>query len=329
MPARVFTLLSLFALTTLCSAGELYVASWNVENLFDTVDDPKVDGDEEFTAAGPKKWDDIRYKAKLKNLARVIKDMNDKKGPDILGLCEIENRTVLDDLIKELTSLERDYRIVHQDSPSNRGIDAALLYDAKRLKMTAAQFHNVDAGKTRDIVEAGFSIDNKPLVVFMNHWPARANPEGYRLTAAKTLRARLDKLLEADAGADIVIVGDFNDYPTNDSIRKVVRAERDPEKLAKGDFYNTMWPTHDAGKGTYVFKNKWEVIDHILISPGLLDSKNFRWKAGSTAPVMFPYQIFTPSVTTQIPRPNRAFSGNFYHKGGISDHLPVGCVLEY
>lgn len=309
--------------------GRIYVACWNVENLFDTVDDPEVDGDEEFTPEGKKNWTDEKLKRGLQNLARVIKDMNDKKGPDILGLCEIENRLVIAMLVKELASLKRDYKIIHKDSPSNRGIDCAMIYDAKVLTAAFEGFHLVPAGNTREIVEADFRVVDKRLRVFMNHWPARANPEKNRIIAAKTLRTRLDAILAVEPEADIVVMGDFNDYPTNVSIREHLRAGDDPKNLKAGDFYNTMWPIHSQKKGSYVFRNKWEVLDHIMVSPGLLDQKAFRWKADSTEPIMFDYQIFTPKDKNQLPRPNRKYSGNFYHRTGISDHLPVGCVIEY
>lgn len=306
--------------------GRLYVACWNVENLFDTVDDPEVDGDEEFTPEGQKKWTDEKLKRGLQNLARVIKDMNGKKGPDILGLCEIENRLVVAMLVKELATLKRDYKIIHKDSPSNRGIDCAMIYDAKVLQAAFEGFHLVPAGKTRDIVEADFRIDDKRLRVFMNHWPARSNPERNRIIAAKVLRARLDAILAVEPDADIVVMGDFNDYV---SIREHLRAGDDPRALKNGELYNTMWPIHNQKKGSYVFKNRWEVIDHIMVSPGLLDHKAFRWKIDSTEPIMFDYQIFTPKDASKIPRPNRKYIGNRYHRAGISDHLPVGCVIEY
>ncbi|MBM4072821.1 MAG: hypothetical protein FJ271_28420 [Planctomycetes bacterium] len=309
--------------------GRLYVASWNVENLFDTVDDPDVNGDEEYTPSGTKAWTDEKLKRGLQNLARVIKDMNGKKGPDILGLCEVENRLVLAMLIKELASLKRDYRIIHKDSPSNRGIDCAMIYDARVLQAAFEGFHLVPAGNTRDIVEADFRIADKRLRVFMNHWPARSNPEKNRIIAARTLRKRLDAILAVEPNADIVVMGDFNDYPTNVSIREHLRTGADPGALKAGELYNTMWPIHNQNKGSYVFQNRWEVIDHIMISPGLLDQKAFRWKADSTQAIMFDYQIFTPKKGNQIPRPNRKYSGNTYHRSGISDHLPIGCVVEY
>ena len=310
-------------------AGELYVVSWNVENLFDTVDDPEVDGDEEFTPTAAKKYTEERYKAHLKNLARVLTKMNGGKGPDVLGLCEIENRAVLKDLVKELAPLGRDYRIVHKDSPSDRGIDCAVLYDAKQVKAVFEGFHFVDADKTRDIVEVEFDKDGKRFTVFMNHWPSRGNVPAQRATAAKTLRKRLDALLKLDPAADFIVMGDLNDTPADESVKTHLRAGNSSTGLTDGQLYDTVWSLVNAGKGTYVFDNKWEAIDHIIVSPGLLDDTNFRWKADSTEAVAFDFQLFTPANSKMIPRPNRLYTGDAFHASGVSDHLPLACVLKY
>ncbi|MEZ6140966.1 MAG: hypothetical protein R3B84_10380 [Zavarzinella sp.] len=255
--------------------------------------------------------------------------MNDGKGPDIVGVSEIENRTVLKDLINAMERLKRNYKIVHQDSPSGRGIDTAIIYDADKVKLAKEQFHAVPVERkdTRDITEAEFLLNDKPFWVFMNHWPARSNPEENRIIAAKTLRKRVDELLEKDPKADFLLMGDFNDYPTNDSIVKNLRAVEEKESLPAGALYNTMWPIERAKRGTYVFRNKWEIIDHIIVSPGMLDDQHLTWKV--TRESAFPYQIFTPKDDKQIPRPNRNFSGNIYHSAGISDHLPLVCIVQY
>jgi predicted extracellular nuclease len=311
------------------AAGELYVASWNVENLFDPVDDPEVEGDEEFTPTAAKQYTPERYKAYLKNLARVLTKMNSDKGPDVLGLAEIENRVVLKDLVKELAPLGRDYRIVHKDSPSGRGIDCAILYDAKVVKALFEGFHFVDAGATRDIVEVELEKGGKSLTVFMNHWPAKANPEAHRVTAAKTLRKRLDAILKLDPSADFVVMGDLNDHFTSASIKTHLRTGDNPATLTPGQLFDTVAPLVAAGKGSYVFDNKWEMIDHMVVSPGLLDTANFQWKVASTEVVAFDFQIFTPANPVMIPRPNRLYTGDVFHLTGVSDHLPVACVLKY
>lgn len=326
---RILTLAAAIFLATPARGGELYVVSWNVENLFDTVDDPDVEGDEEFTPFAAKKYTLERYKTHLKNLARVLTKMNDGKGPDVLGLGEIENRAVLKDLVKELAPLGRDYRIVHKDSPSARGIDCAVLYDAKQVKAVFEGFHLVEAGNTRDIVEVEFERAGKRFTVFMNHWPSRANPVQHRVTAAKTLRKRLDVLLKLDPAADFVVMGDLNDTPSDESVKTYLRAGNSPTGLADGQLYDTVWPLVNASKGTYVFDNKWEAIDHIIVSPGMLDEVNFRWKAGSTEAVAFDFQLFTPANPKMIPRPNRLYTHDTFHETGVSDHLPLACVLKY
>ena len=144
------------------AAEELYVACWNVENLFDLRDDPSVVGDEEFTPQAAKRWTTERLDIKLANLAKVITKMNNDRGPDVLGLIEVENHYVLRELVKTLAPLKRNYKIVHQDSPSDRGIDCALLYDADRLSLRFSSFHFVDAENTRDIVEAALDCAGPP-----------------------------------------------------------------------------------------------------------------------------------------------------------------------
>jgi len=325
--APILVAISIVMLPQAAAADELHIASWNVENLFDTADDPEVEDDEDFTPTAAKGWTEMRLKRKVENLAKVIIKMNQDKGPDVLGLCEIENRAVVKMLVKELATLERDYRIVHQDSPSDRGIDCAILYDAKKIKLLRSEFTFVEADKTRDITGAEFAIGAKRLHVFMNHWPSRNNDASQRIAAAKTLRGRVDALLKVDAAADIVILGDLNDTPDNVSVRDHLRAKKGPAKLNEGDLLNTMGPVMAAEKGTYVFDDAWQVIDHVIVSQGLLNAAGFEWKSGSTATVEFPFQIFTPKKG--IPRPNRTYAGNNYHADGISDHLPVQCILKF
>ena len=311
-------------------AEEFYVAFWNVENLFDTEDDPAVEGDEEFTPQGPKRWTAERLQIKRANLAKVISKMNADRGPDILGLAEIENRPALEGLVAELAPLKRNYKIVHQDSPSDRGIDCALIYDANRFSLRESSFHPVDADKTRDIVEAALEHAGHPLRLFVNHWPSRpGNTESHRITAAKTLRKRLDEVLKLDAQADIVVLGDLNDYPTNDSVKVHLKTSDEPEAAVHGTFYNAMWPLMRKGGGTYVYQNKWDIIDHVILSPGLLDKQQFRWKPSSTQAVLFDFQLFYSRAEGAIPRPNRTYTGNSFHASGISDHLPVACIIEH
>lgn len=309
------------------SGRDFYVANWNLENLFDTEDDTAVEGDEDFTPDAPKKWTRERLEIKLENQAKIISKMNVGKGPDVLGVCEVENRKVLDMLAAKLARLGRNYEIIHKDSPSDRGIDCALIYDAKVFQLVDHKFHFIDANKTRDIVEAKLRHDGADLYVFMNHWPSRGNDEWERCLAATVLRKRLDAILAAEPKADFVLLGDFNDESDNVSMTKFLLVESKPENLPAGALFDTAAHIRAEGKGTFVYENKWDLLDHIIISPGLLDSAGYHWKPNSTERVDFPELIFKPNFPGAIERPNSSYNRDKFFEKGYSDHLPVGCII--
>jgi predicted extracellular nuclease len=328
------TLLRILAIAVLfgffCStsvAAEFYTAFWNVENLFDLEDDPAVELDEDFTPQSPKRWTKDRLEIKLTNLSNVISRMNDGRGPDALGLCEVENRKVVEMLVAKLSPLGRRYEIVHQDSPSDRGIDCALIYDASIFTLSNAKFHFVDAEKTRDIVEARLRHDGADMFVFVNHWPSRNNDEWQRVKAATVLRTRLDEILAADPHADFVLVGDFNDEPDNVSLKDHLRSAGTKDNLPAGALFDTTAPMRAENKGTFVWNDAWELIDHIIISPGLLDTADFQWKQGSSHRLEFPELFFQSRRPGAIARPNQSYSRDDFHGSGHSDHLPVSCVI--
>jgi endonuclease/exonuclease/phosphatase family metal-dependent hydrolase len=325
--ALVLFALCLVHTTSSARADEFFIGSWNLENLFDTKDDPSVKGDEEYTPEAAKHWTKERLDIKLTNLAKVISKMNDDKGPDVLGICEVENRDVVEMLVEKLKPLGRKYEIIHKDSPSERGIDCAIIYDSAVFTLVEPQFHHVDAENTRDIVEAKLKRNGNDLYVFMDHWPSRFHEESFREKAADVLRKRVDAILAADPKADMIMVGDFNDEPDDPSIRDHLRAAKSEDNLPATSLLDTTAPIKDAGKGTIVYKNKWELIDHVIISAGLLDSAGFHWKKGSTHRIDFPELIFTSKSDKEIPRPNQTYTGKVFHKTGYSDHLPVGCVI--
>ncbi len=306
------------------------LAFWNVENLFDLMDDPTVRGDEEFTPAGPNAWTSERLEIKLNNLATVIALMHNGRGPDLLGLAEIENRDVVAMLVAKLKPLGRDYQIVHQDSPSERGIDTAMIYDAQVFKLMQAKFHHVAAENTRDILEAALMIDGSPLTVFVNHWPSRGHEPSFRIKAAQTLRTRIDQLLANNALADVVAMGDFNDHPTDESIVTALNTTGQLSALSGGKLLNSSFDaTPDATTGTYVYDEQWEILDQIFLSPGLLVPGGVSWGIGSTHPVILAAdQLYDPSGDA-IPRPSRSYSKTTFHKQGYSDHLPVVTTIYY
>ena len=311
-------------------AGELYLGFWNVENLFDTHDDPLVERDEEFTPGSDKQWTEERLQTKLQNLARVIQEMNDNRGPDILGVCEVENRAVIEALLTQLGSLGRNYQIIHQDSPSGRGIDCAIIYDDQAVGLKSFRFLFVDAGNTRDIVEAEFSVAETPFYVFVNHWPSKRNPDSARIVAAETLRRRIDEILATDNSAEIIVLGDLNDSPSADSIHKHLNASGDAHPLPPGALFNTTWSLYtNPQQGTCVYDNGWQVIDQIIISPGLLDEVGLMWKPSSTQAVVHQYQLLAPKDSNDIPRPRPSYREECFDPKGFSDHLPISCVIQF
>ena len=326
----IYTAISL--VVSCCSssgvAGEFHVAFWNVENLFNLEDDPAVELDEEFTPQSPKRWTAERLERKLNNLASILRKMNQGRGPDVLGLSEVENRKVLQMLVDKLAPLGRNYAIVHQDSPSDRGIDCALVYDANVFGLSDSQFHFVDAEKTRDIVEAKLRHNRADLFVFVNHWPSRNNDQWQRVKAAGVLRARLDEIFAADPNTDVLVIGDFNDEPDDVSLRVHLRAAGTPDNLPAGSLYNTTAPLAAQGKGTIVWDNAWQLLDQIIVSPGLLDDDGFRLKPDSSQPLEFPQLFYRPRDPRAIRRPSRSYSRDQFHEEGYSDHLPVVCVIE-
>lgn len=307
---------------------ELFVAFWNVENLFDTIDDPQTEKDEEFTPSSDKKWTQTRLEIKLANLARVICDMNSGRGPDVLGLCEVENRRVVELLIQKLGKLKRRYGIVHQDSPSFRGIDCALIYDRSVCDLAESRFHRIDGMTTRDIVEAQLHVDDRPLTVFVNHWPSRYNPDEARVKVAGVLRRRIDDLLQADRTSDIVVIGDLNDTPANVSVSGTLQAKTKPAGSGR-ELFDLMGRLHDdPTAGSYVYKNEWSVLDHVIVSQGLMDDSGFALVPSSGGTILRDYQLYTPRDPKQIPKPSRSYTGPYFHQAGYSDHLPVACRIR-
>jgi predicted extracellular nuclease len=306
---------------------EFVIASWNLENLFDTADDPNVEGDEEYTPDSKKKWTKERLDTKLANQAAIISKMKDGKGPDVLGVCEIENRKVVEMLVEKLAPLGRKYEIIHKDSPSERGIDCAIIFDSAVFKLADSKFHRVDAGKTRDIVEADLSRHDKTLYVFMDHWPSRHHEPPARAKAGDTARKRLDEIFAADPKSDVVMLGDFNDEPSDPSIKDHLRTVTSAENLPAGTMLDTTAHIKAEGKGTFVYKNKWDQLDHIIVSPGLLDSTGFQWKEGSSQAIEFPELFYQPKYPDAIKRPSTSYTEDMFHKNGYSDHLPLNCVI--
>ena len=304
------------------------IAFYNVENLFDTVDDPENGGDNEFLPTATKQWTTERYEHKLNNIAEVIKGMN---YPIIMGLCEVENKKVVEDITKVATLSNYQYEVIHEQSPDHRGIDVALIYQPSVFELLEWKTFQVDIPDeqianftTRDILLVKGQIETSIVYIFVNHWPSRSGgavaSEPRRTFVAAELRKAVDELQESDPDAKIIIMGDLNDEPTNKSVAEILQAKTSKNtSIVSTDLYNCTSDLDDAGEGSYNYQGNWQMIDQIISTGNLLNTdaplsvSNFQvYKEGK---LLFnhPDNGLTP---------DRTYGGDNYF-GGYSDHLPV------
>ena len=307
----IFLLLPFFVLSQ-SDDKELFSVFYNVENLFDTIDNPNT-RDNEFLPKSEKKWDTYRYNYKLNQLDKVfseiVKKENENRLPDIIGLCEVENKLVIDDLLKTETFKNHTYKIIHKQSPDGRGIDCALLVDEKFevLNSDFIKINNpIESRATRDIVFGKLKFKNQIINVFVNHWPSRWGGQEAsnhkRVFVAEVLRKYIDNnTLESDFN---LIMGDFNDYPTNESLAEV---------LVKDDLVNLMSKSNVSGRGSYNYRGNWDWLDQIIVSQD--DFKLISFGAFEED-----FMMYTNKKGEVYP--NRSFGGNNWY-AGFSDHLPV------
>lgn len=306
-------------------SNEYTVLSYNVENLFDTIDDPKIP-DEEFLPQSEKKWTGVRYQKKLDDLSKVIAGVNPSDYPEIIGLVEIENQTVLEDLIHTVTLKNHSYRIIHEESPDYRGIDVALLYrrDAFKEKWhetLSVVFAEDTAFKTRDILHVVGKMKKNTVHVFVNHWPSRIGgdekTEPKRVQAASVLKNKVDEVLGADPNARIIIMGDMNDEPSNKSLQETLGA-KSPDSGAK--LVNLMMPDDQKGLGTYFYSGNWNMLDNLVVSNAIITGKKTKVENNKGEIYRADWMIFTNKNGDKTP--NRSYVGDKY-VGGVSDHFPV------
>lgn len=330
----VFAIVFLFS----CSKGDfnskhnLTIAFYNVENLFDLEDEPgKMD--EEFMPNSEKKWNQERYIKKLNDLSKVLSSINRNELPEIIGLCEVENKKVVEDLVKTGQLVNGKYKVVHYGSPDFRGIDCALVYRSDEFMVINSfpikvNFKDEPNYLTRDILYVkGKTKNREEFHIFVNHWPSRIGgteqTEFKRIEVATILKGKIDSIQTTDALANIVVLGDMNDEPSNNSLAKILMAQK-PETL-NADFVNLMFPVQKNGKGSYVYQGNWNMLDNIVVSKSLLDEKGFKCvdKKGF---VFHEDWMEFKNKDGQI-SPNRTYGGPNYY-GGISDHFPVYFTLQ-
>ncbi len=310
------------------------VAFYNLENLFDTLN---TNGtyDLEFSPKGARQWNGHKYWNKIHNMAYAISQMTSKttpKGPAIIGVSEIENKSVLDDLVNDPQIRAWGLQVVHHDSPDRRGVDVGLLYNPRFFRFESVENYTLkiegyDSFRTRDQMVVTGLLGNQRVSVIVNHWPSRIGGQeqsSYLREAAAALNKQIaDSLWAADPDRGVIIMGDLNDDPDDKSVAKVLNAKKKSSDVEAHGFYNPWWSVlRDKGIGTLAYKSNWNLFDQIIVSGNLI-SEN----AGETELQFFKQHVHNqeflidPNGTRQG-YPLRTFaSGSWLN--GYSDHFPV------
>ncbi len=328
-----FLIISIFLFLLSVSSGaedSVKVMFYNVENFFDTENNPET-RDDAFTPEGDMRWNSYKYRQKRNAIYKVIMASGGWNTPSFIGLCEIENRSVLEDLIFRTPLSKYRYGIVHQESPDSRGIDVALLYKKNKVTLITEEyipyFYPSEPGvKSRDILYASFLIGKDTLHIFVNHWPSRWGgqiaSEPKRIQAANLLRKKIDSLYLHFSCPNILIMGDFNDTPQDKSMEMILGAVPLPSKKEKVLLYNLT--SHE--KGSHKFHHHWSMLDQMIISGCLLrEDEGLQVLPSSFHIADFDF-LFTEDPRFGGKKLFRTYQGPKY-LGGYSDHLPISLIF--
>jgi len=311
------------------------IGFYNLENLFDTIDSPDT-YDYEFLPSGKKVWNSERYNKKLEKMAEVISQIGDehiKGGPHILGVSEIENRLVLEDLVKTKRLKTSNYGVIHYDSPDERGVDVGLLYRKDYFKILHTSSHVLkfdfdSTDETRAQLVVTGIYDGDTLNFIVNHWPSRGGGElasrPKRNAAGDLSRHLVDSLLAINSNAKIIMMGDLNDNPDNPSVKKHFNSNRNIKKLKGTQMYNPYYNVYKKGVGTTAYRDAWSLFDQLIISQGLISqnkSTYVYWKAN-----IFRKKFLIGNSGRYKGYPKRTFSFDRF-QNGYSDHFPVYLFL--
>jgi len=312
------------------------IGFYNLENLFDTLDE--ANNDEEFLPGGAYHYTGQVFLDKLQKLSDVISLIGTDDSPDglaLMGCSEVENRSVLDALVKQPKLASRNYRIIHYDSPDERGIDVGLIYNPKYFTPMSSRPLRVDLTglsegnrPTRDILFVQGRLNGETIFLFVNHWPSRRGGEEasmpLRAKAASVCKTVADSILKINPDAKIIIMGDLNDDPVSPSVAVILGAKGDKEQVSSGGLYNPWVKSFQQGIGTLAYNDSWNLFDQIIVSSAWL-------KKEQNGFFLQQAKIFSkPWMLQQRGRfkgyPKRTYDGNNYI-GGYSDHFPTYLVL--
>lgn len=313
------------------------ISFYNLENLYDTVDNTMTN-DEEFLPNGPRNYTTAIYLDKLNKLATVISQIGTEVNPDgpaILGVAEVENDTVMNDLVRQKIIEKRNYKIVHYDSKDIRGVDVGLLYNPKYFTVEASDklFVQLPGGSkdsyfTRDILWVKGKLDGETIHIYVNHWPSRVGGEARsapaRAAAAQVCKHHIDSIAKLEPNAKVVIMGDLNDDPVSASVAKVLGATSKADEVQRGGLYNPWTDLYKKGYGTLAYQDAWGLFDQIIISYPWLNKNQ-------TGFFFYQQHIFNKEFLLENKGRYkgygmRTWDGNTY-RGGYSDHFPTYLVF--
>lgn len=317
------------------------IAWWNVENLFDVSSSPRRSDKLERTLRGELAgWTQAVLNTKIKQLSSIIAQLNGGKGPDLLGVCEVENEHVLDLLVDGIGALgiERNYNVAHYEGDDGRGIDVAFIYDSDVFDFEQSFNHTIlKRSATRELFQVNlFTKKGRRLMVIGNHWPSRSGgqweSEPYRMLAAETLSYFLSRIQQIHGRtANILCMGDFNDEPGDRSLQEYALSTRSQGKVVRAQnpaLYNLMWPPYGAAIGTHYFNNFPNVLDQFMVTRGLARvTGEVRALPDSVKVERFPEMISGGAYPAPI-RFGRPSSPSSYDQSGYSDHYPISMTIR-
>ncbi len=309
------------------------IGFYNVENLFDTINDPNKN-DEQFLPQGDYQWTSERYLHKLDRLSQVIADMAKLDGGlVVLGVSEVENEQVLLDLTATDRLKPYGLKVCHHDSPDRRGVDVSFLYNPTRFRIIdTASFPLIVPNEPEFIsrdqwLMTGILDNTDTLYLLVNHWPSKSGGEKRSLPgrlAAGTLSHNIAAdIFAKHPGAKFILMGDLNDNPNSKAIMECLGTKTNTKQLTYNDLYNPMWKLYRDGIGSYAYRDSWEMLDNMVVSGGLVyPQRGYKYQS---AYVFRKDYLFT-KAGSYMGYPFRMFAGGVY-QGGYSDHLPVYIVL--
>ncbi|HSH20429.1 MAG TPA: hypothetical protein VLA03_08240 [Draconibacterium sp.] len=310
--------------------SEYSILFYNVENLFDTQDNPETE-DDTFTPEGDLHWTNKRLTNKLLNISKVILSASGWSSPDIVVFAEIENRIVLEKLVNYTPLKSLPYKIIHKESSDTRGIDVGLIYNSEHFFPIKYHYYPIITKNgpldSREILYVSGVFNQKDtLHIFGNHWPSRYSglleTKSLRKAAAELLKSKVDELNNSYQSPKIVIMGDFNDNPEDESISETLLAKKVEQPIESNHLYNLFYDFNRADEGTLKFQSQWFVFDQIIVSGSLISSDKGIYTKPENAKILALPFLLEQDKKFGGQKPFRTYYG-FSYNGGFSDHLPV------